>query len=376
MTEPPRVPPPPTGEPRWQPPDVSDEWAPVPSVEAPARSPAPPQQPATVPGPQPAWGSAQWGSTQWSSTRWGHPGSTPNASWAGWGQPPSVSAGVLLQRIFSTTVAVPRVYLGLVGLSWIAAAVPLAFASFWLVAADATRDDPSTWASGIAPLSVFLAVVFVQWIVVAGTLGGVAAHAVTRHRVGSRPTLVDTLRHARRSLPRLLAWTALLGLAIAAAFTPALALFGLGVTSGGLVLLAGSLLLTLVALVPVTWLLVRTAFTAPAVVVDGLSVRDAIARSGSLTADRFWRTFGVLAVMLVLAWVAMTTMMYPFDLVGSIADTWFGTSDSGVAATVLSVIGTVVASMVVQPVLTVVPAVLYDDAASVPTAFPPGGGDR
>lgn len=380
MTEPPRVPHPPSGEPPWRPPDVSDEWSPVPSAEASdrprARPPAPPQQPATVPGPQPAWGSAQRGSTQLGSTHWGYGGFTPTAPWAGWGPPPSASAGVLLQRIFSTAVAAPRVYLGLVGLTWIVAAAPLALATFWLVNAEATFDDPSEWASTVAPTAAFVGVIFAQWVVVAGMVSGVAAHSVTRRRGGSRPTLADTLRHARGSLPRLLVWTALLGLAIAAAFAPGLALFGLGVGSGGFVLLAGSLLLTVVALIPVSWLLVRTAFTAPAIVIDGLAVRDAIARSGSLTADRFWRTFGILAVMLVLAWVAMTTMMYPFDLLGSIADTWFGTSDSGIAATVLSVIGTVVASMVVQPALTVVPAVLYDDAASVPTAFPPGRVDR
>ena len=76
--------------------------------------------------------------------------------------------------------------------------------------------------------------------------------------------------------------------------------------------------------------------------------------------------------------VAMTTMMYPFDLLGSIAGMWFDNWDARGTETVVAVIGIVVASMVVQPVLTVVPAVLYDDARAEadPTPFFSGQGDR
>lgn len=354
MSEPPYAPTPPAGASQWRPPDVSDEWSPIPE----AGTPPPP----IAPGPQPAWGSAQHG------------------GWPEWmpAQHPT-TAGALLQRIFSTVVAAPRIFLGLVAQTWVVAAPPLAVATFWSETTDPVVDDASDWASIIVPFAAIVGVVFVQWIVVAGTLTGVAAHPVARVRAGSRPAFDDTLRYAWRALPRLLAWTVLLGFAVAAAFTPAVALFGLGAASGGFVLLTGSLLLALVALVPVAWLLVRTVFTAPAIVLDGLTVREAVARSGSLAAQRFWRTFGVLAVMLVLAWVAMTTMMYPFDLLGSFAGAWFDDADADTYETVVSVVGSVVASIVVQPVLTVVPAVLYDDARaaeSAATPAVPGRGDR
>ncbi|OCH80885.1 hypothetical protein A9310_20650 [Gordonia sp. UCD-TK1] len=290
-------------------------------------------------------------------------------------RPTPVSA--LLQQIFSTTFAAPRVFLGLVGVSWGAAAAPVALITWWLVSAEPTLDDPDDWAS-LAPVTAFVLTVFAQWAVMTGALSGLAARPLARLRAGSVPTLDDALRAGRRSLARLSGWTALLGLAVAAAFTPGIALLGLGIASDGIVLMAGSFLVFLVALIPVTWLLVRTVFTAPAIVVDGLSVRGAIARSGALSAERFWRTFGILAVMAVLAWVAMTTMMYPFDLLGSIAGVWFDDWDADATETVVAVIGTVVASMVVQPVLTVVPAVLYDDARAeaAPTPFFSGQGDR
>lgn len=290
-------------------------------------------------------------------------------------RPTSVNS--LLQQIFSTTFAAPRVFLGLVGVSWAAAAAPVALVTWWLVSAEPTLDDPDDWAS-LAPVTAFVLIVFAQWTVMTGALSGLAARPLARLRAGSVPTIDDTLRAGRRSLARLSGWTALLGLAVAAAFAPGIALLGLGIASDGIVLITGSLLLFLVALIPATWLLVRTVFTAPAIVIDGLSVRDAIARSGSLSAERFWRTFGILAVMVVLAWVAMTTMMYPFDLLGSIAGMWFDDGDAGATETVVAVIGTVVASMVVQPVLTVVPAVLYDDARAeaAPTPFFSGQGDR
>ena len=309
------------------------------------------------------------------------PGSSaplPGNGWPGWAPPRRPTpVNALLHQIFSTTFAAPRVFLGLVGVSWGAAAAPVALVTWWLVSAEPTLDDPDDWAS-LAPVTAFVLIVFAQWTVMTGALSGLAARPLARLRAGSVPTLDDTLRAGRRSLARLSGWTALLGLAVAAAFAPGIALLGLGIASDGIVLITGSLLLSLVALIPVTWLLVRTVFTAPAIVVDGLSVRGAIARSGALSAERFWRTFGILAVMAVLAWVAMTTMMYPFDLLGSIAGVWFDDWDADATETVVAVIGTVVASMVVQPVLTVVPAVLYDDARAeaAPTPFFSGQGDR
>lgn len=374
MTEPPRVSPPPSGEPPWQPPVVSDEWSPVPDA-GPPQGPLTPRPP-TVPGPQPQWGSAQWGPALSPPHE---PGATPPGNgWPGWmpqRRPTSVNS--LLQQIFSTTFAAPRVFLGLVGVSWGAAAAPVALITWWLVSAEPTLDDPDDWAS-LAPVTAFVLIVFAQWTVMTGALSGLAARPLARLRAGSVPTIDDALRAGRRSLARLSGWTALLGLAVAAAFAPSIALLGLGIASDGIVLITGSLLLFLVALIPVTWLLVRTVFTAPAIVIDGLSVRDAIARSGSLSAERFWRTFGILAVMVVLAWVAMTTMMYPFDLLGSISGMWFDDGDARGTETVVAVIGTVVASMVVQPILTNVPAVLYDDARAEadPTPFFSGQGDR
>ncbi|MFE0750319.1 glycerophosphoryl diester phosphodiesterase membrane domain-containing protein [Gordonia sp. NPDC058843] len=322
MSEPPHVSPPPSGGPPWQPPGVSDEWSPVPDAESAPLPLAPP------------------------------PGWVPH-------HPTSISD--LLQRVFSTAFAAPRVFLGLVGLTWIVAAVPLTLAAFWMVSTDPALDDPDPWTSIFVPVAAFFALLVVQWVVVAGTLTGVAAHPVARLRGGSRPTLTDTWRRTRYALGALLGWTSLFGSAVAAAFTPAIVLFGLGARSGGLVLMAGSLLLTLVAFIPVTWLAVRTVFVAPAIVMDGLSVRDAIGYSGALSATRFWRTCGILAVLGVLAWAVMAAVMYPFDFLGSAAGTLSGGWHTG-AATIAAVVGTVVASMVVQPILTVVPAVLYDDA--------------
>ncbi|WP_439030860.1 glycerophosphoryl diester phosphodiesterase membrane domain-containing protein [Gordonia terrae] len=346
---------------------MSDEWRPVDAADSQAPSVSQPQS-----GPQPQWGSAvsgPHGPVAVNPQGWWWPGPVPLL------RPASVTD--LLQRIFTTVFAAPRVFVGLVGASWLVAAVPLVIATYWLVSSGPFLEDPDEWGSSAAPAAAVVAVAFAQWIVVAGTLSGVAAHPAARLRAGTRVTLLDTWQHTRRALMPLLGWTALLALAVATAFTPAVTLFTLGVRSGGLVLVAGSVLLALVAVIPVAWLGVRTVFTAPAIVVDGLSIRDALGRSGALSVPGFWRTCGVLAVMGVLVWAAMATMMYPVDLVGSIAGEWFG-GDGDTTATIASVIGAVLASIVVQPVLTVVPAVLYDEArtAQTATALHTGPGGR
>lgn len=117
--------------------------------------------------------------------------------------------------------------------------------------------------------------------------------AIAQAYLGEETDWRSSLSYALRLAPSLLLLTLLYGLAI----------------------VLGLLLLIL----PGIWLYVAWAFATPALLVEGLRGRRALARSFGLVRGRWWRTFGVLIVGFVLA-VIISALVQAVFLVGILAD--------------------------------------------------------
>jgi membrane-anchored glycerophosphoryl diester phosphodiesterase (GDPDase) len=114
---------------------------------------------------------------------------------------------------------------------------------------------------------------------------------------------------------------------------------------------------------------IRFAMATPALVLEDLGVVRSLRRSWALTRGRFWRTFGVLLVAGLLVGVVQQVVSFGVQVVGSLLGFAVGSTlgNGGEVAVIVVtaafvVIGTLLASMVCQPFLAAVTALLYTDA--------------
>ncbi len=137
-------------------------------------------------------------------------------------------------------------------------------------------------------------------------------------------------------------------LAYALRHAPSLALiallYGLGVVAG-----------MLAFLVPGIWLYIAWALAMPALLVEGVRGRSALARSFALVRGRWWRTFGVIVVGFVLAGIVSTVVQGAF-LIGI-----FVGADNDVLVLVLSAIAGIVGLSVSTPFQAALLTVVYFD---------------
>lgn len=141
---------------------------------------------------------------------------------------------------------------------------------------------------------------------------------------------------------------------------PAVVVLVGGATVAGVVLLA---LGVLAALACVLLLDVRLFMATPALVVEGLGLADAVARSWSLTRSRFWRLLGTrllaAAAIMVIAGIVSAPFSIPGQLVPVLAPDASGrTLALGVA---LVAVGQAVASTITQPLTAAVTSLQYLD---------------
>lgn len=150
-------------------------------------------------------------------------------------------------------------------------------------------------------------------------LQGLIVHVVARGAVGERPTLGESFRRAVGSFWPLLGYALLLGAAQLVAIV-ALALLVVGVATTGTVGVLLAVLLGLVGgaayAVAYCFLLVKLATVPSAIVLEGLGIRAAIARSWVLLRGAFWRSLGLILLVFVIVWFAGQVVSLPFSLLG------------------------------------------------------------
>ena len=220
-----------------------------------------------------------------------------------------------------------------------------------LTAAQATHLVGRIIAVVVPAFGLTLLLTFIVQAILAGLLAPIIARGVS----GQQISAADAWQATRPRLPSLLLATLLV---LLAGLGPLLIL-GLIV---GIAFVAGAppavyavvALLGLVALVLTIWFSTMFSLVTPVVVLENESPGRALGRSWRLVARSFWRVFGITLLAGIIVAVAGGILQLPFTFLGAL-------SGSGIAATVILVIGTIAAGTVTRPITAGVTVLLYVD---------------
>jgi hypothetical protein len=196
-------------------------------------------------------------------------------------------------------------------------------------------------------------------------VSGMIAHVTSAAAVGRKLTIGEAWAATRGKRWRLLGMAVLLGMVVAVAALLVAGILLVGVLAfdaplGDTVLVG--IVLGLLLVVGYAWFWVRVrALAVPTLMLEPVGVFGALRRAVRLTQQQFWRLFGILLLMAVIVVVAGNVLQAPFSIVGNL----FLVDDSnqyGLALyLLLTAVGVVLSSAVLQPFQAAVNALLYVD---------------
>lgn len=218
-------------------------------------------------------------------------------------------------------------------------------------------------------IPLYVLVVLLQAVAVL-VLNGMLIVAVSRAVLGRTVSLGQLWRETRRRLP------ALVGLSVVLSLVPALV--GLVALAPGVLVLVGAggdtaigvgvaltLLGALAWAVVAVFLWIRWALATPALLLERLTVRQAVRRSSRLVKGTFWRTLGILLLTLVVVYAVVAAVGLPFSAIGqAVSVVAVGGDDPRTAIVVqqlISSVGAMIGSVVAYPFLASVTALVYVD---------------
>lgn len=188
---------------------------------------------------------------------------------------------------------------------------------------NADQADQSTLTAGAIGGSIVLGLLsLVVSAVSEALLQGVVVGEVARGTVGEKLTFRALWQLVKGRIGALIGWTFLLaigwGVVVGLLIVVAVVLFSLGgpaaIVGGILVLFIGGLGIAALAI----WVNTKLVMVPSALVLERLSLRAAVARSWSLTRGYFWKTFGVVALITLIAYMVAQIISFPFGLIGGI----------------------------------------------------------
>jgi len=328
--------------------------------------PVPPGWAPQQPPPQPAWGQPVWGQQpQWAPPPPPKPGVIPLRP---------LGVGEVLDGAISAIRAQPALMLGLSAVVAVATqllTVPLT----WLLLRDAgdvafsvepTTDSSEDFAFAASALSAAGLQVVVTLLATL-LLTGILTVAVSRAVLGERLGAGQAWERARPRLPALLGVTVVvllieLGvLTVSIGAGVALAVAGAPTVATVLAFLVGIPLGIVVA----AYLYVAFALAPATIVLERQTVLGSLRRSRELVRGAWWRTFGILLLVNVIAQFLAGILSVPFTLLTLLVT--FVTSDGSSAnpyeilPLLVTAVGTIVASAITWPFTAVSTALLYVD---------------
>jgi hypothetical protein len=366
------------------------------------------ERPETSEPPYPGWSTRQPPPSEWAApgqatdapraadSAGPYPGSTPPAGgWEGsaapaagtqwgWAPPPVVKPGVIPLRplgvgeILDGAVTTIRRNPGpMLGLSAIVAVITqlLGAALGYLLFQDvAELESLSPTASFFDVMNALAGVIGASAIVVIVTwvatvlLTGILTVVVSRAVLGEKPTVGQAWGAARPRLPRLLLLTLVYSVIWLIPFLIA-GLVGVWLASTGLgdERIAGIVGIVVLLGIPVTiWLYVRYALSGPALMLESTSrsatgtsrpigVFGALRRSAELVRGSWWRLFGILLLILLIAGIISQVISVPFALPAFFLDEQ--PSDNQFLLTLVGI----VAATITAPFTAAATALLYVD---------------
>jgi hypothetical protein len=350
---------------------VTERWTPptdpVPSTWA-AEQPPAHGQPAVVPGPT-GWGAGPG---------WGGPGWTPPPPIPKPGIIPlrPLGIGEILDGAISAIRSQPRLMLGLSALVAVATQL-LSLPVTWLLLHDAgdrafSFDQPATTtqeedlafaASSFGAAGIQVVVTLTAVLL----LTGILTVAVSRAVLGDHISAGAAWERARPRMPALLGVTLLVFVIEIGVFALAL---GPGILLAAFSAPTAATVLAFVAGVPLAlatavYLYVAFALAPVSVVLERAAPRASLRRSRELVKGAWWRTFGILLLVNVLAQLLANILTVPFVVLSLVAAWFVGDGDSlnmyALLPLVISGIGTIVASAITWPFTAVSTTLLYVD---------------
>jgi hypothetical protein len=197
-------------------------------------------------------------------------------------------------------------------------------------------------------------------------VSGMIAHVSSAAAVGRKLTMVEAWAATRGKRWRLLGMAFLLGLAVVLAVAVAVGILLIGIVAFdapvGAAVLVGVVLAAMIV-VAYLWFWVRLrALAVPTLMLEPVGIFGALGRAVRLTQHQFWRLLGLLLLVTLVTGVAGGILQLPFSVTGQIflagsADTGFGL----LIYLLLTSVGNVISSAVLQPFSAAVSALLYID---------------
>ena len=239
-------------------------------------------------------------------------GSAPAAGTPGWTPPPKpgliplrpLTLGDILGASFRVLRRNPRPTFGVsLVLQAIVTVVSIVVVGlvFWSVLSRidfSTAEDAATIGSGapfLLGLSALIPALFS--IVIGALLQGVVVLEVSRATVGEKQNAGALFRRFRGRIGALVGWSAIVAGVVLVAVSILVGLIILFVATLGTAGIVLAVVLGLVGLagggVLYFWLGTRLSLVPSAIVLERLSIRDAVVRSWTLTRGFFWRTLGI-----------------------------------------------------------------------------------
>jgi hypothetical protein len=197
-------------------------------------------------------------------------------------------------------------------------------------------------------------------------VSGMIAHVCSAAAVGRKLSMAEAWAATRGKRWRLLGMAFLLGLGVilvagVAVLLVVLVAVGFRAPLGEVVLFA--VLLTAMLFVGYLWFWVRLrALAVPTLMLEPVGIFGALGRAVRLTRHQFWRLLGLLLLVALVVSVAGGILRLPFSIAGQVF--LAGSTDSGYGLMIyllLTAVGTILSSAMLQPFTAAVSALLYID---------------
>lgn len=362
-------------------------------------STAPGQQPGwTVPGQQAGWQSPGYAGTQPQPDPQGQPSQNPPpgyppSGWGApaWGPPPPVKPGVIPLRplgvgeILDGAVTTIRRNPGpMLGLSAVVAVVVqlIGLAASWLMFRDLQAIEelsPTATPAEIfgvlgGAFGVFGIMALVSWVATV-ILTGILTVVVSRAVLGQNVTIGEAWAKARPKLLKLLLLTFVYSLIAASPPIAFFVLMALAIAAGAGEGIVALWVLGVFVAVPLSiWLYVRYALASPAFMLEStpgrhageparpIGIGKALRRSAELAKRSWWRLFGILILVWIVAFIVTQVISVLFAVpTFFVADPYDPESMASLGLLSLSALGGIVSTTITAPFLAAAVALLYID---------------
>ncbi len=245
----------------------------------------------------------------------------------------------------------------------IAVVVPFLIFTFSRIENAAPEDLDTLTAGSVGGFLLVMLVPIAISIVAAAFLQGVMVVEVASGTLGERLGFGALWRRAAKRIGPLLAWTAIVTLAvllIIAAFVAVIVVGALTSPTALVVAIVATLLAGLGVAVLAAWLGTKLAIVPSIIVLEHAGIGTAVRRSWQLTNGYFWRTLGTLLLVALILNVAAQVVVQPISLVGTILAVIIDPTGTGAGLTIsiITTVVTLILSLVIGAITSVVQAAL------------------